>query len=168
MPDKYLQHDTAGGFQEVEATAVGGAGQADKIPALDLSGRFDATMMPTGLGAETSIVSASGDLAAGDFVNVYDDSGVARVRKADASNTVAPANGFVLTAVLDTADAIVYWSGLNNAVTGLTLGTQFLATTAGTSTSVAPTTAGNIVQKVGMAVSPTVMYFNPRESILLA
>ena len=168
MPDKYLQHDAAGGFQEVEATAVGGGGQADKIPALDSSGRFDSTMMPTGLGDETSIIPASGALAAGDLVNVFIDSGVARVRKADSSNTVAPANGFVLTAVLDAADATVYWSGLNNAVAGLTPGLQFLSTTAGTSTDAAPTASGNVVQRVGTAVSPTVMYFNPQDSILLA
>lgn len=168
MPDKYLQHDAAGGFREVEAVATGGAGQANKIPALDLSGRLDSTMMPTGIGAETSIVPAFGALAAGDLVNVFNDSGVMRARKADASSAVAPANGFVLAAVADTANATVYWGGLNNAVTGLTPGQHYLSTTAGLSNHVAPATAGNIVQKVGIAVSSTVLNFQPQDPILLA
>lgn len=168
MPDKYLQHDTAGGFQEVVATAVGGTGQANKIPALDLSGRLDTTMMPTGVGAETSTIPAFGALAAGDLVNVFNDVGVIRVRKADASNAVAPAHGFVLSAVPDTANATVYWSGLNSSVTGLTPGVHYLSITAGTSNHVAPATAGNVVQKVGIAISSTVLSFNPQDPILLA
>lgn len=168
MPDKYLQHDAAGGFREVEAVATGGAGQANKIPALDLSGRLDPTMMPTGIGAETSIVPAFGALAAGDLVNVFNDNGVMKARKADASSAVASANGFVLVAVTDTSNATVYWGGLNNAVTGLTPGQHYLSTTAGLSNHVAPATAGNIVQKVGIAVSSTVLNFNPQDPILLA
>lgn len=168
MPDKYLQHDTAGGFREVEAVATGGAGQANKIPALDLSGRLDATMMPTGISAETSIIPAFGDLAAGDLVNVYNDDGVMRARKADASNSTAPANGFVLSAVADGANAIVYWGGLNNQRTSMTLGLHYLSTTAGLSNHVAPSTASNIVQRVGIAVSSTTLFFNPQDPILLA
>lgn len=167
MPDKFLQHDAAGGFREVEAAALGGAGQANKIPALDLSGRLDPTMMPTGIGAETSAVPAFGALAAGDFVNVYNDGGVMRARKADASSGVAPANGFVLQAVVDGATATVYWGGLNNALTGLTPGQHFLSTTPGASNHVAPSSAGNIVQKLGIAVSSTVLNFNPQDPILL-
>lgn len=168
MPDKYLQHDAAGGFREVEATATGGGGQANKIPALDLSGRLDSTMMPTGIGAETAIIPAFGALAAGDFVNVYNDSGVVRCRKADASSGVAPANGFVLAAVADTADATVYFGGLNNAVTGLTPGLHYLSTTAGASNHVAPSSAGNIVQRLGIALSSTLINFDPQDPILLA
>ena len=168
MPDKYLQHDAAGGFREVEAVATGGAGQANKIPALDLSGRLDSTMMPTGIGAETSIVPAFGALAAGDLVNVYNNSGVMRARKADASNSTAPANGFVLAAVADTANATVYWGGINGQRTGMTPGPHYLSTTAGLSNHVAPATAGNVVQKVGIAVNSTTLIFNPQDPILLA
>ena len=167
MPDKFLQHDAAGGFREVEATATGGGGQANKIPALDLSGRLDSTMMPTGIGAETTIIPAFGALAAGDFVNVYNDLGVVRCRKADASNAVAPANGFVLAAVADGANATVYWGGLNNAVTGLTPGMHFLSTSPGASNHVAPAAAGNIVQRLGFAVSSTLINFEPQDPILL-
>lgn len=167
MPDKFLQHDAAGGFREVEATAVGGAGQASKIPALDLSGRLDSTMMPTGIGAETSAIEAFGALAAGDFVNVFNDGGIAKVRKADASTGVAPANGFVLTAYTTGQTATVYWGGLNNQVSGLTPGMHFLSTTPGASNHVAPSASGNIVQRLGFAVSSTVINFQPQDPILL-
>ncbi|AID16848.1 hypothetical protein vBDshPR2C_33 [Dinoroseobacter phage vBDshPR2C] len=167
MPDKFLQHDAAGGFREVEATAVGGAGQASKIPALDLSGRLDSTMMPTGIGAETSAIEAFGALAAGDFVNVFNDGGIAKVRKADASTGVAPANGFVLAAYTTGQTATVYWGGLNNQVSGLTPGMHFLSTTPGASNHVAPSASGNIVQRLGFAVSSTVINFQPQDPILL-
>jgi hypothetical protein len=168
MPDKYLQHDAAGGFREVEATATGGAGEASKIPALDLSGRLDSTMMPTGIGAETSALEAFGALAAGDFVNVFNDSGVMKVRKADASNNVAPANGFVLAAFTAGQTATVYWSGLNGQLTGLTPGLHYLSTTPGASNHVAPSASGNIVQRLGTAINSTTVFFQPQDAILLA
>lgn len=168
MPDKFLQHDAAGGFREVEAVATGGAGQANKIPALDLSGRLDATMMPTGIGAETAALPAFEALAAGDFVNVYNDLGVMRVRKADASSAVAPAIGFVLEAYLTGATATVYFAGLNSVLTGLTPGKHFLSTTPGLSNHVAPAAAGNIVQRIGTALNSTTLFFNPQDPILLA
>lgn len=168
MPDKYLKHNNAGGFSEVEATATGGAGKANMIPALDLSGRLDSTMMPTGVGAETSSIVAFGDLAAGDLVNVFNDSGTAKVRKADASSATAPANGFVLSAVTAGNNATVYWSGLNSSVTGLTVGDHFLHTTPGQSNHVAPSGTGQIVQKIGRAVASNILYFEPQTPILLA
>lgn len=168
MPEKYLKHDAAGGFAEVEATVVGGAGQASKIPALDLSGRLDLTMMPTGIGAETAAIEAFGALAAGDLVNVFNDSGVMKVRKADASTGVAPANGFVLEAYVATATATVYFAGLNGQVSGLTPGLHFLSTTPGASSNVAPSATGNVVQRVGTALNSTTLFFNPQDPILLA
>lgn len=168
MPDKYVKHDAAGGFAEVEAVAVGGAGNANKIPALDLSGRLDSTMMPTGIGAETSALEAFGSLAAGDFVNVFNDGGVMKVRKADASSAVAPANGFVLAAYTAGQTATVYWGGLNGSLTGLTPGKHFLSTTPGASNHVAPSASGNVVQDIGWAVNSTTVFFMPRVPITLA
>lgn len=169
MPgQKILTHDGSGGIQEVVTVQTGGAPSADKVPSLDASGRLDATMMPAGIGADTAVVVASGALAAGDFVNLFNDGGTAKVRKADATSNVAPAHGFVLAAVSDGGNATVYWEGPNTAVTGMTPGPVFLGTTAGTAQSAAPTTSGNIVQKVGIAVSATEINFEPQNPILLA
>lgn len=168
MPDKYIKHDAAGGFAEVEAVATGGAGNASKIPALDLSGRLDVTMMPTGIGAETSALEAYGTLAAGDFVNVFNDAGVMKVRKADGSSGVAPANAFVLAAYTAGQTATVYWGGLNGQLTGLTPGLHYLSTTPGVSSHIAPSASGNIVQRIGWAVNSTTIFFIPQDPILLA
>lgn len=168
MPQKFLQHDAAGGFREVEAAGAGGAGSANLIPALDVTGRLPTTMMPTGIGAETVAVEAYGALAAGDFVNIFNDNGVAKVRKADASSAVAPANGFVLEAFASGATATVYMGGLNSAVVGLTPGKAYLSTTPGQATSTPPTTAGNVVQRIGTIASATLVNFQPQDPILLA
>ena len=147
-------------------TSSAGAGDAGKVVALDGSGRIDNSMMPVGIGADTKQITASEALAAGDFVNVWDSTG-AKVRKADAT-TEKPAHGFVLAAVSSGATATVYFEGMNTAVTGQTPGRVFLATTAGKATSTAPSAAGNIIQKLGVAVSATEINFEGQDYIVLA
>ena len=65
----------------------------------------------------------------------------------------------VLAAVASGASATVYFNGTNTAVTGATPGNVFLATTAGSFTSTAPSGAGNVVQYIGCAVSATAINF---------
>lgn len=153
---KYLSH-AAGRIQEVQAT-VASAGAVDdgKIVALDTTGRLDASIMPVGIGADTANIQASENLAAGDFVNVW-DSGGARVRKADASTSGKEAVGFVLASVTSGSNATVYFEGSNTQVTGKTVGArQYLsASTPGAATETPPTGAGNVVQFLGVAVSAT-------------
>lgn len=94
-----------------------GAGDAGKLVALDASGKIDSTMMPVGIGADTSSIQASENLAAGDFVNIHNSSG-ARVRKADASTAGKEAHGFVLSTTASGAQATVYFEGTNTQVSG--------------------------------------------------
>lgn len=144
-----------------------GAGDAGKVARLDGAGRLDATMMPVGIGADTASIQASENLAAGDFVNVH-NSGGARVRKADATTAGKEAHGFVLGAVSSGANATVYFEGSNTGVSGQTPGTVFLATTAGGATGTAPSTSGNVVQKLGVAISANAINFERGEPIVLA
>lgn len=147
----------------------GGAGNAGDIPALDETGRLDQTMMPVGIGADTAIVPASENLAAGDFVNVHTDGGVAKARKADASVAGKEAIGFVLATVSSGNNATVYFEGTNTQVTGQTPGAVvFLQTTAGKSGAVVPSASGNVVQRIGVAVSATEVNFEPAQPIVLA
>ncbi len=148
-------------------TSSAGAGDAGKIVALDGAGRIDSTMLPVGVGADTQSITASENLAAGDLVNIWNNSG-AKVRKADATVAGKEAHGFVLSAVSSAATATVYFEGTNTAVSGLTPGVQFLATTAGTTSSTAPSGTGNIVQRVGFATSATTMNFQSQPPITLA
>ncbi|MDN6885277.1 hypothetical protein QMO14_16855 [Variovorax sp. CAN2819] len=148
-------------------TSSAGAGDSGKVVALDASGRIDSSMMPVGIGADTASITASEALAAGDLVNVWNSSG-AKVRKADATTSGKEAHGFVLAAVANAALATVYFEGTNTAVTGLTPGPQFLTTTAGTSSNTAPSGSGNVVQRVGIATSATSLNFEGGVPIVLA
>ena len=146
-----------------------GASDAGKIGALDASGRWDVSMMPVGIGADTASIVASEILAAGDLVNIWNDGGTAKVRKADGSTAGKEANGFVLAGVAALASATVYFEGTNTQCTGLTPGVQFLSgTIAGKSLSTAATGTGKIVQRVGFAISATAMNFDQNDPIVLA
>jgi hypothetical protein len=169
MADKYIRN-ASGLLTETEATvtSAGGANAGD-IPALDGTGRLDTSLMPVGVSAEVAIVLASENLAAGDFVNIYDDTG-AKCRKADASTSGKRASGFVLSAVTSGNDATVFApSNANTQVTGATPGDVYLsATVPGGFTSTPPSTAGQIVQLLGVATSATSIMFSPAQPIVLA
>jgi hypothetical protein len=166
--NKYLSNN-AGAITEVAAIQTSaGAGDAGKIPALNSSGVFDTSFMPTGIAADTAAITASEALSAGNLVNVYNNSGTPAVRKADASVSGKEAHGFVLAAVSNGATATVYFEGTNSGVTSLTGGVQFLSTTPGTCSTTAPSGSGNIVQRVGEATAATSLNFHAGTPIVLA
>lgn len=148
-------------------TTSAGAADEGKIPALDAAGRLDTTVLPVGIGADTQSITTSEALSAGDLVNIWNSSG-AKVRKADATVAGKEAHGFVLTGAGAGASATVYFEGSNTSMTGLTPGPQFLSTTAGTATGTAPSGTGNVVQRVGFAVSATTMNFQSGVPVTLA
>lgn len=144
-----------------------GAGNAGDLVSLDDSGRIDNSMMPVGIGADTSTISASETLAAGDWVNVWNDSG-AKVRKADATTAGKEVHGFVLAAVTSGNPATVYFEGTNTQVSGQTPGPVYLQTTAGTGGATIPSASGNVVQQIGVAVSATAVNFERGAPVTLA
>lgn len=162
----------AGGFLDptiVNATVTSaGAADADKIPQLGGDGRLDASVLPVGIGADVAIIEASEALAAGDEVNIWNDAGAFKVRKADATVAGKESQGFVLSAFALGTPATVYFEGTNTAKTGLTPGVQFLSTTAGQVQAAAPTGAGQVVQRVGFATSATAMNYQSGVPVVLA
>lgn len=148
-------------------TTSAGAGSSGQVVALDGSGKIDVTMMPTGIGADTANITASEALSAGDFVNIWNSSG-AKVRKADATTAGKEAHGFVLSSVSNGASATVYFEGSNTGVTSQTPGAVFLSTTAGLATSTAPSSSGNVVQRIGFATSATSINFQSQAPVVLA
>lgn len=144
-----------------------GAANAGDIVALDDTGRIDNSMMPPGIGADTKAITASEALAAGDWVNVWNSTG-AKVRKADATVAGKEADGFVLAAVSNGAVATVYFEGTNNQVTGQTPGAVFLQITAGAGGATVPSASGNVVQRLGVAVSATEVNFERGAPVTLA
>lgn len=157
--------------QLIEAiTTSAGAGDAGKIPALDASGRLDNSMMPVGIGADTKQLAASETLAAADIVNVWNDAGTAKARKADGSASGKECVGFVLAGAASGANATVYFEGTITGLSGLTPGTRYYlsATTPGQVTDTAPSTSGNVVQYIGRAISATEISFEPDDGVVLA
>ena len=144
-----------------------GAANAGDIVALDDAGRIDNSMMPVGIGADTAVIAASEALAAGDWVNVWNSTG-AKVRKADATTSGKETHGFVLAAVTSGANATVYFEGTNTQVTAQSPGPVFLQTTAGTGGATAPSASGNVVQRLGVAVSTTAVNFEGGMPVVLA
>jgi hypothetical protein len=165
---KYIEQ-VAGKLQEKSGLATSaGVADAGKIPQLDGAGRLDTSLMPVGIGADTQVIVASEALAAGDFVNLHNATG-AKVRKADAATPGKEAHGFVMAAVASAGNATVYFEGTNTQVAGQTPGLVFLsATTPGQATTTAPSTAGQIVQQIGLATSATTINFQFQQPITLA
>jgi hypothetical protein len=166
--NKYIAN-SAGQLTEVAAIQTStGAGDAGKIPALDSAGRLALNMMPTGVAPDVAVVQASENLAPGDLVNIWNSSGSFRVRKADASTAGKEAHGFVKDAFTSGQNATIYFEGPNDGLSGLSPGKQFLSTTPGLPTATAPSSAGNVVQLVGIATSATSMNFQSGTPITLA
>jgi len=170
MADKYLKQ-VSGILTETEAKqSSAGAADAGKIPALDSTGKIDSTMMPVGIATETDVVTASENLAAGDFVNLWSSTGI-KARKADASVSGKEAHGFVLAAVTSGSNATVYRiSQSNTQLTAMTPGAkQFLSAAApGARTETAPSASGQIIQVLGIAKSATELIFHPSYPVILA
>lgn len=160
MAQKFLVRQS-GKTKQKEATATSaGVADAGKVPALDSAGKLHMSMMPNGIGAETQVLPASENLSAGAFVNIFSDSGVAKVRLADNSNG-RPADGYVIESVTAAADATVYpLDGTNSQLSGLTPGAEYWLGTAGGVIDTPlgesdPTNANKISQYLGKAKSAT-------------
>lgn len=168
---KYLKQVSGVLTEEAPITSSAGAGDGGKIIATDeATGKLSSSFLPSGIGADTISVTASEALSDGDFVNLYSNTG-AFCRKADGSAAGKPADGFVLASVSSSGTATVYPIGtLNNHRSGMTPGArQYLSdTTPGAITATVPTTAGHVVQEIGVASSATEIIFKPGPAITLA
>lgn len=170
MAKKYIERNAVTGLQsEVEALVEStGPADAGKIPGLDTDGRFNLSTMPVGIGPDTATLVASEDLSAGDIVSIWDDGGIAKVRKADASNGYR-ADGFVKSNVTSSQNALVYFEGPNTGKSGLTAGARYyLSATPGGITDTPVTASGSIHQYVGSAYGVSSFNFEPGDEIVLA
>lgn len=172
QPQKFIKMQSGRLIEEaVESVAsTAGAADANKLIRTSGDGKLDPSLMPSGLGADVLTLTASENLAAGDYVNVWDDAGTAKARKADASAAGREADGFVLNAVVSGQDASVYFEGRNTGMTGLTVGARYYlsAAAAGAATTTPPSGSGNVVQFLGRASSATSLAFEATDGVILA
>lgn len=171
MVDKYIA--LLNGIEtEVPGTVTGGtAGQAGDIPALDGTGRFDPSLMPVGVMADTAALVAHENIAAGAVVYVRTDGTVAN---ATAAVSGFGAKGFTLAAYTTGQTALVYFEGRNTSLSGLTPGARYYLsdTTPGALMAtpidnVGSANAGKLHQYVGSAITATSLNFEPDDVIKL-
>jgi hypothetical protein len=123
MSAKSFLRDVGGRLKNIFGVVVSaGNANAGDIPALDDTGRLDISTMPVGVTQEVSVVPASEALADGDFVNIWDNGGVAKARKADYSIVGKEACGYVLAGVAQGGNATVFHDSANTHLAGLTNG----------------------------------------------
>lgn len=144
-----------------------GASMANQIPALDSGGHLDVSLMPIGVGPDVSLIVASEALSAGNYVNIYSNSGVVNCRKADSTND-RPAMGYVNASVSSSGAATVYFEGANANLSALTVGARYYLGAAGVPQSTAPVSPTNsISQFLGIAVSATAINTDIDDEIVL-
>ena len=175
MPEKFLQLDTVDGSiresRSVDTTT--GVEDAGKIPALDAAGRLDQSLMPVGLIPGTRILTASEDLAAGDFVTIWNDIGIVKVKKGSGEVDDTTVIGFVLDDVVTSVNdqVLVYFEGTNTQCSGTIAGTRYFIgddTNRGVPVAVPPSSNGNVIQYLGTAISETEIIFEPSDGIVVA
>ncbi|RLE64921.1 MAG: hypothetical protein DRJ47_06500 [Thermoprotei archaeon] len=155
MADEYLVFDRDKKMLAVKkAATTGGTSAANRLVALSSDGKLHSSLFPESASQYTINLPAYEDLSPGDFVNIFDDSGTAKVRKADAS-TSKPAHGYVLSDATAGSNVTVYFDGHNTQLTNLTPGKYyFLSDTTPGGVTDAPPSAG-ISQKIGVAINST-------------
>lgn len=165
----YLNLNPSGQIAERNfVTQSTGTANAGDGVGLDASGKLDSSVMPVGIGANTTIAPASEALASGDWVNFWMNNGTFSVRKADAAGGYGKKiDGFVLSAVANGQNATVFKAGDNTALSGLTPGSIYYlsATTPGGMTTTPPTATGQLWQPTGKAVSATAISYQRTEPI---
>lgn len=112
------------------------------------------------------VVTATEALAASALVNFW----ASGVRNASAADSTKLAWGFVTVGVSEGDPATVYLFGaVDTALSGLTPGTVYYlsAATPGAVVAVAPSSAGNLVQQIGIAATATQLVFDPQPGVLL-
>lgn len=159
-----------GQLKEVQATTTSaGAGNSGQIPALNSSGVLDITLMPIGVGTPTIVLPTTEIIAAGAFINVWNNAGTPSVRNANATDTTKPAHGYVLAGFGSGSNATVYLASENNVLTGLSVGSvYYLTTTGGVVSTTPPNTTGNSLQTVGYAINTTTIQYSQSIPIQLA
>lgn len=156
MANKYMTLENGKKVLGKSKDVSAGAADAGQIVSLNAAGLIDPSMLED---SDVTSIPAFEDLSAGDYVNLFDDGGTLKARKADNSNG-RDAHGYVKDTVVSPAAVNVYFEGANANLSGLTKGARIYLDTVGGVTEVPldPTLPANdakIHQFLGVAISNT-------------
>jgi len=171
LRDQVLKRDVTRALKvpvgEAEITFPGTSARANKFLGFAGDGTWALYDVPEGATISAMSLVASEAIAAGDFVNIHDVAGVAKIRKIDADDPTKDADGFVLTACASGAAVFVMTAGINTAVTVTSAGEVWASTTAGgfmtsplDQTDEANT--GKLFQSIGKGIPGVGILFNPK------
>lgn len=109
-------------------------------------------------------VTAFENLILGDVINLFNDAGTLKARKANAAaGLVKPADGFCSTTagiLAGSRGEVILYSGIT-IITGVSRGDRlFLSTSPGQATLVAPVGAGQLEQFLGIGVDTNIVFMN--------
>ena len=153
--------------QIVPISTSTGITEASKIVQTAADGRLDPSLMPSTVATQVKVLPASEDMTAGALVNIWEDTGTLKVRKASGS-TSRIAVGYLKAGVTSGDNATIYIEGVNAQVSALVPGLVWLGT-AGAVTQTPPVTgSGGISQIVGTCLSATEMEFEANDPVYLA
>jgi hypothetical protein len=153
------------GLQRLVSAIASSAGVADasKVVCTDSNGKLSLTLMPTGLDVSAQNIVADEALNSGEYINIFDEGGTRKVRKASAAaGSQRPAHGFVITGAAEGSNAVVYTLGENDQLSGLTIGQRYFlsaATAGGMAATPDMSASGNLIQVLGYATSTTSLRF---------
>jgi hypothetical protein len=138
-----------------------GVADAGKPIETNAQGKIDESLLPSGVGPDIKVLEASENVNAGEPVNIWDDGGTWKVRKADTTSASKLAVGFVLESFTTGQQAKIYPEGINNQASGLVPGPVYLAESAGGliqgSVAIDALSSGSHIQCLGYALSATEM-----------
>lgn len=141
------------GKKKVLATATQVFDGAANVVATQADGYIDPSLIKN---SEVKVRVASEGITAGDEINIWDDTAVAKARKASASSFATRSFGYAENSALLGEDVRIISEGCRTGLGGLTIGEPvFLATAAGTVTQTPPTADDEIWQMLGEAISAT-------------
>lgn len=169
--NKFLTLDSSAKevFTQGVSTSAGVA-DANKLVSTGATGKIDATLLPATTGTNSETIVAFENLSAGAFVNLFTDGDTVRkCRLADASNN-RPAHGYVTASATAAGNATVNFTGNNDVLTGLTVGTRYFlsTTTPGSYVATPSLTSTHIIQCLGVAISTTAIRFEYDDPITVA
>ena len=99
---------------------------------------------------------ASETITPGDYVNIFSGG----VRRASSTDLTKQAHGFVTGSYVATNPVVVFYSGLNTDLTGLTAGATYFLSASGTENTAPPTATAQLSQQIGVAISTTTILVN--------
>lgn len=165
---KFLAWVTGRVAEVQPVTTSAGAGDATKMAQLDANGKWDSSLMPSGITPDQKTANANGTITAKDLV--YMEAAGTIARATAASGTPQQCMGWATTSVTTGNPVTMQLEGIVSGLTGLTAGSRYFlsdVTPGGLLISPGPVGSGKLAQYIGTALSTTELNFEPDDGVLL-